>query len=225
MIGLGRVKTAARLDPGDDLCREHAHLAELRDVSLGDAGLLRRLRKDRRAVLTSDIGSLSIELRRVVRHREIDLQDAAVAYPLRVEGNPHRLGMTGPAATHHFVVRGSLGAAGIPRDRARDAGDVLKYALDAPEAAAGKDGDLAASCRRRLVGGGGRNDPSDLRGRADLEQPRSQRKEGEDETKACPQAGGGSRHRQTPLVWATMTVASNSRAGRAAKNEKAPLSR
>ena len=76
--------------------------------------------------------------------------------------------MPGPAAANHFVARGSLGAARIPRDRARDPGDVLKYALDAPEAAAGKDGDLAASCRRRLVVSRGRDDPGDLRRRADL---------------------------------------------------------
>ena len=136
-----------------------------------------------------------------MRHREVDLQYAAVVDPLRVEGDPHRFRVAGPAAADYFVVRGSLGAARIPRDRARDAGDVLKYALDAPEAAAGKDGDLAAACPCRLVVGGSGDDPSDLCRRADLQQPRSQHKDGEDETKACPRAGEGSRHRQTPLVF------------------------
>jgi hypothetical protein len=89
MISLGGVKRLVRRDLGDDRCREYASLAELRDVSLGNAGLLQRHPKDRRAVLRSDIPSLSIELGRVVHHREVDLPDAAAAGFVRVKGNPH----------------------------------------------------------------------------------------------------------------------------------------
>jgi hypothetical protein len=53
VIGLGRGKIVPRLDLGDDRRRKHPGLAELRDISLGNPGLLSCRRKDRGAVLAS----------------------------------------------------------------------------------------------------------------------------------------------------------------------------
>ena len=62
-------------------------------TGLGDAALLGVGRKDRRPVLRPDIGPLSIKLRRVVRHREMDLQDRAVAHHGGIERDLDDFGM------------------------------------------------------------------------------------------------------------------------------------
>ncbi len=102
------------------LCREEAlvgihlryhrlaksvRLVQLRDIGFGDFLLLRRIVKNRRAVLRTAIGTLAIQLRRVMRHREKYLQQFAIADLRRVITDLHRFGMAGIAAAHLRVVR------------------------------------------------------------------------------------------------------------------------
>jgi hypothetical protein len=84
------------------------------------------------------VGTLAVELRRIVDDREEDLQQRPVAHLLRVVRDLHRFGVAGEAAADHLVHRGLLGTAGIARDRLRHALHALEDALDAPEAAAGE---------------------------------------------------------------------------------------
>ncbi len=80
-------------------------------------------------------GPLPVQLRRVVRDREIDLQQLAVSDLRRVVGDLHRLGVARRAAADRLVVRRLLLAARVARDGFQHALDALEYALHAPEAA------------------------------------------------------------------------------------------
>ena len=60
--------------------------------------------EDRRAVLRADVGSLLVELRRIVRDREEDLEQLAVRDARRVVDDLDRLGVTGPAGADDLVV-------------------------------------------------------------------------------------------------------------------------
>jgi hypothetical protein len=82
---------------------------------------------------------------------------------VRIEGDADRFGMTGGAGFDHLVMGRALFAAGIARDRAGDALDVLEHALDAPEAAAGQNRRFQVAARG-LVGDGGGDDMGRLGG-------------------------------------------------------------
>src|ERR1700682_1569480 len=62
---------------------------ELRDIGLSNLLLLVGSGEDRRAILRAAVRALPVQLRRVVRHREEDLQDLAVADLLRVVFDLH----------------------------------------------------------------------------------------------------------------------------------------
>src|SRR6266404_3015640 len=64
MIILGRIEFPAGLDLGDDWSIKHVRLVELGDIGLGNAQLLGILWEDRRAVLSTDIRPLAVELGR-----------------------------------------------------------------------------------------------------------------------------------------------------------------
>jgi len=66
MIVLGRVELPIRLDLRDDRSIEEARLVELRNIGLGNPGLLRIRRKDCRAILRANIRTLAIELGRIM---------------------------------------------------------------------------------------------------------------------------------------------------------------
>ena len=68
---------------------------ELRDVGGGDRLLAFVGGKNDRTVLRPDVRSLSALLRRVVRHREENLQQLTVGDLRRVIGDLHRLGVSG----------------------------------------------------------------------------------------------------------------------------------
>jgi hypothetical protein len=95
MIPLGGIERLTRLDPGHDRSWKHMRPIELGDVGVGNFGLLIISWKDRRAVLGPGIRTLAVELSRVMGYREIYLQDAAVADPLRIEGDAHGFGISG----------------------------------------------------------------------------------------------------------------------------------
>ena len=130
---------------------------ELRDVVLRDLRLLCALRKNLRAILRAAVRALTVELRRVVRDREIDLQDLAVGHLMRVEGHLHAFGVAGAARAHGFIVGVLCVAAGIAGHREGDALDVLVDGLDAPEASAGKNRRFRSRAFRGRSGLGRRN--------------------------------------------------------------------
>ena len=74
MIGLGRIELPRRLDLGDNSRIEDLCTIELFDIGLGDISLRLTGREDRRTVLRPGIRPLIVQLRRIMRHREIDLQ-------------------------------------------------------------------------------------------------------------------------------------------------------
>ncbi len=153
MVGFCRVETLARLDPGDDRLAEDACLVQLVDIGLGNARLFRRGREDRRAVLGAAIGSLAVQLGRIVGDGKIDLQQMTEADLVRIEHHLDRLGMARRTAADGLVFRRVLRTAGIAGDRADHTVDMLKDALHAPEATAGKR-DRFRSRARRLIDGG-----------------------------------------------------------------------
>ena len=111
-------------------------LIELRDIILRNFLLCLALRENFRAILRAGVGALAVELRRVVRDREIDLQDLAVGNLLRVEGHLNGFGVAGAARADGLVIGVLLRAAGIAGDRVLHALRVLEDRLDAPEASA-----------------------------------------------------------------------------------------
>src|SRR5439155_6829246 len=79
VIGLGFEEGLERHHLGDDRPVEDSSLVQLADVSVGHSLLLIIEIEDRRAVLPAAVGSLTVELRRVMRDREKYLEDLAVA--------------------------------------------------------------------------------------------------------------------------------------------------
>src|SRR5262249_58950301 len=97
-------------------------------------------------------GPVPVELRRIVRDGEVDLQDPTIADALRIKTDADGFGVAGRAGTDRLVLRGSLLAAGVAGHSARHAIDVLEHALHAPETAACQHGGLARRTgRRRFV--------------------------------------------------------------------------
>src|SRR5580700_8451350 len=121
MVVFGREEFLAGLDLGDDRRVERMRLVELTDIGLGDLCLFRIEGEDRRAVLGADVRALAVQFGRIVRHREINLQNAAVADLPRIIGNAYRLRVTGAARTYGFVLRGLFVTARITRYRVGDA--------------------------------------------------------------------------------------------------------
>src|SRR5262245_6107206 len=91
-------------------------------------------------ILCSDIMTLAIERRRIVNHEE-DFEQFAKAHKGWIEGNTHRLCMTGPTATDGFIGR----VVGVPSRvsglHRYDTLDLVIHCFQAPETAASK------SCR------------------------------------------------------------------------------
>ena len=152
MMLLGGVERARRLDLGDDRSIEHVRLVQLGDVGFGNVGLLGIGRENGRAILGSAIRSLAVELGRIMGDRKLDLQNAAVADAVRVKSDADRLRVSSGAAADRLVMRCVGGPSGIAGDGAGDALNMLKDALDAPEATAGEDRHLGGClCVRRFV--------------------------------------------------------------------------
>jgi hypothetical protein len=89
VVALSRIEGLAALDLRDDGAVEDMRLVELRDVGLRDLGLLRARGEDGRAVLGAGIGALTVELSGIVRDREEDLKQPAVADHPRIERHLH----------------------------------------------------------------------------------------------------------------------------------------
>ena len=78
MIFLGRIKTVECGDFGDDGTLENVRIAELLDISFGDALLFRILIENRRTVLRAPVRALPVLLRGIVRHRKKRFSRAAL---------------------------------------------------------------------------------------------------------------------------------------------------
>ena len=105
MIRLGGIELGQRIEPRHDRTAEHVGAAELGDIGLGDFLLCLVGIEDRRAVLGADVGTLAVELGRVMGDGEEHLQDLAERDLARVVRHLHRLGMAGAPAAHLLVGR------------------------------------------------------------------------------------------------------------------------
>ena len=189
VIGLGRKEGRLHgVGLRHDRLLENMRGVELRDVGLGGFRLRFALRENLRAILRAAVRPLAVELRRVVRDREIDLQDLAVGHLARVEGHLHGFGVAGAARADGFVKRILLRAAGIAGHGIGDAFDVLVDGLDAPETSAGEHGGFEARALRGGFGRGRRNGD----GRLGL---RGERRKGESGGKDGGEEGGAMLHR------------------------------
>ena len=115
---------------------------ELGDIGFGNPFLVVIFIEDDGAVLSSLVGALAVEFGGVVDDGEEHFEQLAVSDLGRVVGYLDGFGVAGSASANHFIVSGVPGAAGESGDGRLNALDMLEDTLDAPEAAAGKNGGL-----------------------------------------------------------------------------------
>src|ERR1700740_808988 len=142
VIGLGRIETFERNDLGYDRAGKYLRLIELRDVGLRDPLLFIIRIKDRRSVLSTFIGALTVQLRGIVRNREEYAQQFAVSDLRGIVDDLHGFGVAGVAGAHKLIFGGLSLSAGVAGCRGNHSPDVLKHGLHAPEASTGKHGRL-----------------------------------------------------------------------------------
>jgi hypothetical protein len=99
--------------------------------------------------MRADVRTLTVELRRIVHHREEDLQELAVADGVRIVGDLDRFRVAGGAGGDLLVGRVGKVAAGIAGDGIDDPFGMLEHRLHAPEAAAGEDRDRHVAAYRQ----------------------------------------------------------------------------
>jgi len=148
VIGLCRIEAFERNDLRYDWAGKYLRLIELRDVGLRDSLLFIIRIKDRRSVLRTFIGALTVQLRGIVRNREEYAQQFSVGDLRRIVDDLNRLGMAGVAGAHKLIF-GSLSlSAGVAGGRGNHSPDVLEYSLHAPEASSGKHSRLLTRAGR-----------------------------------------------------------------------------
>src|SRR2546425_13099002 len=140
VIILALVEALERRDLGDDRRVEDMGPVQLLDVRLRGPLLLVVRVEAHRAVLLTDVWSLPVARRGVVRDREEDLEKLPVANSRRIEAALDGLGVCGAAGGNRLVIGGVRGAAGVAGDDRADAVQLLVHSLDAPEATAREDG-------------------------------------------------------------------------------------
>jgi len=139
VIGLGGIEGLQRHDLGDDAVREDPRLIDLRNVGFGDALLLVVCIEDGRAVLRAFVGSLAIELRRVVSHREEYSQQLAVSDLRWVVHNLDGFGLPCLSGADDFVLRVLFRTTRVTRGSADDTFHVLEDSLNTPETSASEN--------------------------------------------------------------------------------------
>ena len=100
----------------DDRRRKRLGNRQRVDVTLGLAALLVVRVENCRPVLGSIVGTLPVQLGRIVRDREVHLKELPVRDLMRIVADLHRFGVARRPRTHNIVVRGQCRAAGEPRD-------------------------------------------------------------------------------------------------------------
>ena len=91
-----------------------------------------------RSVLGTNVGTLAIELRRIV-HREEGVEDDIDRKNLVVKGHPDRFGVARLPCAHEFVARIGNSAARVARLNRDDPTQGSVGRIEAPEASAGED--------------------------------------------------------------------------------------
>src|SRR5579864_4374712 len=141
MVFLGAPEGLSILYRGDNRAAIPARGGEFRNLRLRDAHLLRRVGEDHRPILCSMVGTLAVELCRVV-HLEEEIDQLFVTDLRRIEGNLDDLSVVGGAAAHLTVARICDMTAGIAGYNVTDAGHLAKEGLHAPKASGAKCGFL-----------------------------------------------------------------------------------
>ena len=100
------------------------------------------MEEDRRAVLVADVGTLPVELGRVVELPE-GVEQLVVGHLGGVVLDEHRLGVAGRVAADLLVARVVRATAGVAHGRRDHARDLPELGLDSPEAS-GREGRLLA---------------------------------------------------------------------------------
>src|SRR5207244_9791443 len=104
VVLLGRIEVVERSHLRHDGTREYLRLAQLIHIAERDLLLSLVRVEDRGAILGTHIRTLSVQLRRIVRHRKENLQQATVRDLRRIVGDPHRFGMPGRAGADDLVL-------------------------------------------------------------------------------------------------------------------------
>src|SRR5438105_565954 len=125
-------------DLRNDTSREHLGGVELCDVCRGNALLFVIHVKDRGAVRSADVGSLSVKLRRIVSHGKKDAKQLAIRDSGRIVDHFDRFRVAGGLGDHLLVSCGLGRTAGVARRSAEHTFDALKDGLSSPKAAARK---------------------------------------------------------------------------------------
>src|SRR5512132_323281 len=149
VIILGRIELVERCNFGDDRLAEQLCRIELRNVAFGEFLLFRSGVEDRRTILRTDVGTLPVQLRRVVCNGKENLEEIGIRDLRRIVGDLHSLGVTRRTGADHHVVRRGAIAPRVTRYDLLHAFHVFVNGVDAPEAATGKHGGGFAA-RRRL---------------------------------------------------------------------------
>lgn len=143
MIGLRHEEGLGRNNLRHDRTAPLTGGVEFRDLVFGTRTLLLRMKKDRRAVLSPDIGPLLVERRRIMC-REEDVEQIVERDDLRVELDLYDFRMSAVAAANLLVSRVGRLTAAVARLHCRDAAQLLEHRFDTPEATCSQRGQLAS---------------------------------------------------------------------------------
>lgn len=136
VVRLGQFEPAA-FNPGSDRLLVPTRRPQLLEKSLSSLPLLRILRKNCRTISGTDIRTLPINLRWIVRDISEYLQQLAVAYLRRIEADLHCLGRIQAIGSRSS--QAAWGPARISRNDIANAFYMLEHAFNAPKAAAGEN--------------------------------------------------------------------------------------
>jgi hypothetical protein len=121
-----------------DLRNDRHTGCQLPDIGSSDLLLLGAGVKNCGAVLTADIGALTVELGRVMRDADEHMQQLPVGYLRRIECDAHGFRVPRVAQAHDVVMRRCSAATRIARDDFGYPFDMLEYRIHTPKAASAK---------------------------------------------------------------------------------------
>src|SRR5262249_34402809 len=112
VVLLGGIECLERFERGDDPPRKGAGGCQFLNLPLGGALLVVAGEEYRRTILSSHVGPLAVELRRIVGIKK-DVEQSIIADLLRVIGDANRFGMPGVAFTDPAIMGRLGGATGV----------------------------------------------------------------------------------------------------------------
>src|SRR5579863_94982 len=137
VIFLGGVELAGRSDFRGDRARELLTGFERLFGLLCDCLLLRRMGKNRRAVLLAEVRPLAVHLSRIV-HVPERIHQRFVFDLFRIESNLHHFGVASLIGADVLVCRVFRVAVAVANQRVDHSGDHPKFYFDSPKASCGK---------------------------------------------------------------------------------------